>query len=442
MTELHTTMPRLSRRSMIGALGSAFALAGMPRGAWARAPLTLAEQFPGLAKIINDYVAERKVAGMLAAIGFGDLEPEAIAAGAPETGSSKPVTLDTLWRIYSQTKPVTGIAAMMLIEDGKLKLDQPIADIFPEYGSMKVLKNPDGAISDTMDARTQITIRHLLTHTAGLGYTIVSKGPIQQAYLDSGITPGAVSRMTLPGFTPGAPTPDARTFARRLATLPLVYEPGTKWSYSVSLDLLGVIIAEVAGKPFEDFLQERLFTPLGMKDSFFQVPADRVADFSTNYAPFAGALMPIDPAATSVYLDKPAFAFGGGGMVSSARDYDKFLGMLLGFGKLGEVRVMSEAAARQAMSNLLPAGADTAGTWIAAQGFGAGGRAGLGTPQSPAGTFGWGGAAGTSAFVDTVRGFRAGGYTQYMPSNVYAFQADFPKYVYADLMAQANPEAL
>ena len=326
---------------------------------------------------------------------------------------------------------------MMLVEDGLISLDQPLSDIFPEFSDMQVLVDPEGPLEDVVPAKTPITIRHLQTHTAGLGYTIISKGPIQKAYLAAGLTPGRVSRSPLPGVDPGAPTPDIMTFVKRLAEMPLVYEPGTKWSYSLSHDVLSAVIEKVSGKPLDVFLQERMFGPLGMSDMYYHVPAERAIDLADNYAPFAGALIPVDPGATSIFLDRPPFAFGSTGLVGSATDYDKFLQMLLGFGTLGKVQVMKPETAKLGMSNLLPDTVDTSGTWVAKQGFGAGGRCGLGTAESPAGTFGWGGAAGTAAFVDTVRGLRAGGYTQYIPSNSYPFQSDFPKYVYADLDGSA-----
>ena len=435
MSDNKIILPTLSRRSVLGAIGASAFLAGAPKIAWAK---ELAGGFPGLTKIINEYVAEKKVAGMLAAIGYGQATPTVISAGTHTLGGDNPVDMDTLWRIYSQTKPVTGMAIMMLIEDGKLKLDQPLADILPEFADMRVLKDPKGALDDTVPARTQITIRHLLTHTAGLGYSIVSKGPILKAYLAEGITPGAVSRMPLPGFESVVPTPDIATFSKNLAALPLVYEPGTKWSYSVSIDLMSYVVEVVSGLSLDIFLQKRMFGPLGMKDSFFQLPADRIEDFTDNYAPFAGTLIPIDPAKTSIFLDKPAFAFGGAGMVCSASDYDKFLMMLLGFGTSQGTAIMNPETAKLGMSNLLPSSVDLTGSWVAAHGFGAGGRVGLGTPKSPAGTFGWGGAAGTAAFVDTKYGFRAGGYTQYIPSNSYPFQSNFAKYVYADMMLNAQ----
>lgn len=391
-------------------------------------------QFPKLTAIIKDYVSTRKVSGMMAAIGMGDDQPISIAAGTLGLNNQTKVDLDSLWRIYSQTKPITGMAAMMLIGDGVMKLDQPIADFLPEFANMKVLKNPGGALNDVMPARTQITIRHLLTHTAGLGYNIISTGPIRDAYVAQGINPGQVSRNPIPGFPIVPETPDIATFSKRLAALPLVYEPGTQWSYSIGLDLMGYVIQIAAGMPLEDFLQQRMFNPLGMKNTFFQVPRDRIKGFASNYAPFAGTLFPIDLAASSIFLDKPPFAFGGAGLVSSARDYDKFLHMLMGFGTLNGTAIMGEDMAKLGMSNLLPKGASLTGSWVANQGFGAGGRVGIGTTLSPLGTYGWGGAAGTAAFVDTERKFRAGGYTQYMPSNVYPFQSNFAKYVYEDLL--------
>lgn len=427
-----------SRRSVLGGIGTGAFLAGMPGVALAK---DMGISFPGLTKIINEYVADKKVAGMLAMIGFGQADPQVISAGTLKLGGDKLVDTNTLWRMYSQTKPVTGMATMMLVEDGLVSLDQPLSDFFPEFADMQVLVDPEGALDKVEPAKAPITIRQLQTHTAGLGYTIISKGPIQKAYLDAGLTSGRVSRSPLPGLDQGAPTPDIMTFMKRLSELPLVYQPGTQWSYSLSHDVLSAVIEKVSGKPLDQFLQERMFGPLGMESIFYNVPADRAVDLADNYAPFAGTLLPIDPGATSIFLDKPPFAFGSTGLVGTAGDYDKFLQMLLGFGKVGDVQVMKPDTVKLGMSNLLPETANTKGTWVANHGFGAGGRSGIGTAASPAGTFGWGGAAGTSAFVDTVRGFRAGGYTQYIPSNSYPFQSDFPKYVYADLIGNAQAGA-
>ncbi len=421
----------LARRSFL-ALGGRMAAAGaatafIPAHVWALA----AEKYPTIKAQFDAYVSGKKLAGMIAAIGHGVAEPDMVAAGTIAQGDATAVNLDTLWRVYSMTKPVTGMAAMILIGEGKMKLDQPIADFLPEFANMTVLSDPANSL-DAVPAKTQITVRHLLTHTAGLGYSIITKGPLLKAYLDNGITPGIVSRFPIPGAPPSAPTPDLKTFSERLAKLPLIAEPGTKWSYSISLDLMGRVIEAVSGMDFEAFLKARIFGPLNMTSTYFQVPASETKRFVTNYAPINGVLFPIDPAATSIYLDKPAFAFGGAGMVCSARDYDRFLSMLLNGGTLDGVRVMSAETAALGMSNLLPEGLDMKGTFAEGAGFGAGGRVGLG---DQAGSYGWGGAAGTVAFVDRKRGIRATGMAQYMPSDVYPIHAEFSKWVIQDVGA-------
>ena len=428
-----------SRRSLLKSFGAAGLLAGLPTGLTGAAFAKELEKFPKLRALIDGYVNDKKVSGMIAAIGFGDKPVQGIAAGTIALDSQKPVDLNTLWRAYSQTKPMTGMAIMMLIEDGRLTLDTPLSDILPEFANQRRLIDPTGDSLDSVPVKTPITMRHLLTHTAGLGYSIISKGAILKEYMRLGITPGQVSKKPIPGFSGGAPVPEISEFSKRLATLPLVYEPGTTWSYSISIDLLGYVVQVVSGMPLETFLQNRMFGPLGMKNSFFQVPADRLSDLSTNYAVFAGSLIPIDPANDSVYSEKPAFAYGGAGLVCSAYDYDRFLAMLVGFGTLDGVQVMKTETAKLGMSNILPETVDSSHAWLANGGFGAGGRVGLGAKGgAPAGTYGWGGAAGTAGFVDTARGIRAGGYTQYMPSNAYKFQQAFPGYVYEDLLGMAG----
>ena len=420
----------VSRRNLLRSAGLIGLMASAP-GCAARA-LTDTDAFPLLTAEIKRYVAEKKVAGMMAAYGEGTADPQYITEGKIAVDSARPVDKDTLWRVYSMTKPITGMAAMMLIDEGKMGLDQPLGDILPEFANMKVLTDPAKSL-DAVPAKTPITIRNLLTHTAGLGYNIITKGPLLDEYNRLGIAPGAVSKQQLPGFPVPAPTPPIDEFSRRLATLPLIAEPGSVWSYSVALDLMGYVIQKVSGTEFGAFLQARMFDPLGMTSSYFTVPESETARLATNYAPVGPVLFPIDPANDSVFTEKPAFPFGGAGLVCSAHDYDRFLSMLLGKGTLDGTRVMSERAVMQGMSNLLPPGTDTKGTWVEGQGFGAGGRVGLGTANGPKGTYGWGGAAGTVAFVDNVRGFRASGYTQYMPADAYPFQREFPELVYRDL---------
>jgi CubicO group peptidase (beta-lactamase class C family) len=417
----------VDRRGFIGMAGLGALAAFVPQPVWALANA----QYPTLQGKIDSYLASKKAAGIVASIGRGFAAPDVLSGGTLAFDSKTSIDTDSLFRVYSMTKPITGMAAMILIGEGKTKLDQPISDFLPEFKNMTVLV--DGTKNlDAVPAKTAITIRHLLTHTAGLGYSIITKGPLLKAYMDNGITPGAVSRFPIPGFEGGAPTPDLKTFSERLAKLPLIAEPGAKWSYSISLDLMGRVIEVVSGMEFGAFLKARIFEPLKMNSSFFQVPQSEVKRFTTNYGVLGDRLLPIDPAASSVYLDKPAFVFGGAGLVTSSHDYDRFLMMLLGGGALNGVRIMAPATAALGMSNLLPPGIDMAGTFAAGAGFGAGGRVGLG---DQAGTYGWGGAAGTNAFVDTKRKFRAVGMIQYMPSGAQDFQTEFPKWVYSDLGA-------
>lgn len=430
--------PQISRRALLrgGAwLGAGATLAGAPLGRIALAKdAVVAGGWTNVAGLVDKYVGPGKVANMVAAMGWGQKYPTYISRGTLVLGGTVRANADTLYRIYSMTKPITGMAAMMLIDEGKLGLDQPLAEILPEYASMKVLKRAEGPVEETVPAERPITIRQLLTHTAGLGYNIVQKGPIKHAYERYGLLPGQVSRFPIPGFGDYATVKGLDEFAKRLARVPLVYQPGTKWSYSVSLDLLGRVIEVASGMSFDRFLKTRIFDPCGMTSTWFRVPESEVGRFTTNYAVLGQVLMPVDPGGASVYLDAPAFPFGGAGLVSSPRDYDRFLKMLAGLGAIDGKRVMSEAAVKLGTSNLLPQGVSTDGTYAAGGGFGAGGRVGLG---DQAGTYGWGGAAGTVALVNVKLGLRASLYTQYMPSEAYPVHGDFPKAVLADLAAMA-----
>ena len=221
-------------------------------------------------------------------------------------------------------------------------------------------------------------------------------------------------------------------FADRLAGLPLIAQPGKRWHYSASIDLLGRVVEVVSGQPFAEFLAERIFEPCGMDSTWFQVPASERARLTDNYFILEGRPIPIDMAATSVFLDAPAFPAGGGGLVSSPRDYDRFLRMVLGLGTIDGRRVMAEEAVRLGVSNLLPEGADTSGTFVAGEGFGAGGRV-------QGRSFGWGGAAGTLGSVDFDLGLRAGLFTQYMLAETYPVRRDFVAALMSDLAAMQVP---
>ena len=329
------------------------------------------ESWPRVAAEIQSYLDAGKVANMLATFGWNQDDAHSVGGGTLALGGSTQVDMDSLYRIYSMTKPITGMVAMQLISEGAMGLDQPLAEILPAFAEMKVQKEYDGSIApeNLEPAANPITIRHLLTHTAGLGYQIIQQGAIKDEYDRLGLIPGQVSRMPIPGAGSAEPIASLAAFADTLATVPLVYQPGTKWSYSVSLDLMGRVIEVVDGKPFDQVLQQRLFDPAGMTSTYFTVPKSEIGRFTTNYWVMGERLLPIDPAASSIYLDEPPFPFGGAGLVSSPRDYDRFLRVLLGKGMIDGTRVLSEAAVNVGTSNILPATVDTTGSWAEGQGI-------------------------------------------------------------------------
>ena len=429
----------VTRRSLFrggGYLAAGAALSGLPFGSAAFAH-DVSESWPAVSALADKYLAQRKVANLFLTFGWGkDPMAHTVGGGTLSLDGTTPVDENSLYRIYSMTKPITGMAAMMLIDEGKLGLDTPLHEILPSFRDMKVQKKYDGAITaDNLEPAVRpITIRQLLTHTAGLGYGIVQGGPIKDAYERYGLVPGQVSHLPIPGISRTQPVGSLEKFAEGLSRLPLVLQPGTKWSYSVGLDLMGRVIEVVEGKPFDAVLKQRIFDPCGMTSTYFTVPRSEVKRLTDNYGILAGMPLPIDPAVGSVYLDKPAFPFGGAGLVSSPADYDRFQRMLLGYGMIDGKRVMSEEAVRVGTSNLLPETATTKGTWVEGQGFGAGGR-------SVAGTYGWGGAAGTLGAVDFNLGLRSALWTQYMPTEAYPMREEFLAAMEKDLKAMRAAKA-
>ncbi len=431
--------------SALSALVAGSALAGQanPQTVSASKPAPAAAVTLALPKtraLIDSYPAGNKAPGIVAAIGKGDVTTYVSAGKLAFDPGAAPADEDTLWRVYSMTKPITAMAAMILIEQGKLKLDQPISDFFPGFKKMGVLVDPAKDLT-TRPATKPITVRELMTHTAGLGYTIVTTGPLLKEYERLGITPftadaksEAQARLTRPKTL--------KEFAERVSTLPLIAEPGTKWSYSIGLDVLGAVIEKASGMPFDAFVKARILTPLKMNSSFFTVPAADAKRLVTGYA-FVGANpFPLDPGATSVYLNPPSFPYGGAGLVMSARDYDRFLHMLQNGGTLDGARIMKPATVALAMSNLLPDGvtyggavANTGGARGSSQGFGAGGSVYLvDIPGGPSkGTYGWGGAAGTIAWVDPVKKIRATVMVNYLPGEKWPLRKESTATIYADI---------
>jgi CubicO group peptidase (beta-lactamase class C family) len=399
-------------RGLIG-FGFGFAMLASPAFAQTAPQPPAAPNVSAEAAVAKRYVAEGKVPGIVILAGRPDGAVTVVSEGrVADAPTAHKADIDSLWRVYSMTKPITGIAAMILVEEGKLSLDQPISDFIPAFKNMKVLVDPSKDLT-TRAATRPITVRNLLTHTAGLGYNIITKGPLLEEYNRLGINPAQVNTQLEAQMAPVRPD-TLEEFANRTASLPLIAEPGAKWSYSIGLDILGRVIEVASGMPFDQFVNTRIFKPLRMEQSYWTVPADKIGNFATVYAYLGANRVPADPAASSIYLQKPEFPYGGAGLVMSARDYDRFLHMLLNGGTLDGARILKPETVAIAMSNLLPAGADTSilnetGKDTGVQlGFGAGGSVYLAdVPGGPAkGTYGWGGAAGTIAWVDPVHKVR------------------------------------
>lgn len=388
--------------------------------------------------LADRYVAAGRVPGAVVVFAKGDGAPVVVASGRiASEPQAHAADIDSLWRVYSMTKPITGVAAMMLVEQGKLGLDQPISDFIPAFKQMKVLVDPAKSLASRPAARP-ITVRHLLTHTAGLGYTIITKGPLLDEYNRLGINPAQVSAALEPGMRVARPA-SLEEFANRVATLPLIADPGAKFSYSISLDVLGRVVEVASGVPFDRFVETRIFAPLRMNASYWTVPADKAGILATNYAEMGANRIAMDPGASSVWLKPPSFPYGGAGLVMSARDYDRFLHMLQNGGELDGARILKPETVKLAMSDLLPAGVDKSlldemtkdsGVPI---GFGAGGSVYLASkPGGPGeGTFGWAGAAGSIGWVDPTNDVRVTGMINLFGD--IPFKRELGQTVYSDL---------
>jgi CubicO group peptidase (beta-lactamase class C family) len=321
--------------------------------------------------------------------------------GCQDLVHKDPIRRDSIFRIASMTKPITAVAAMLLVEECKLTLDEPIDSFLPELANRRVLKRIDGPIDQTVPANRPLTLRDLLSFRWGMGMLMGPEAeyPIQQA----------ITAAVPPGIDPTMPFgPDE--WLRRLGSLPLLCQPGTRWMYHIGSDVLGVLIARASGQPFETFLKERIFEPLGMRDTGFFVPPGKLGRFTSCYAPNAtdGALEVIDDSQSSKWNRPPAFAAGGGGLVSTIDDYCAFGRMMLNRGNLGGERILARATVEVMLTDqITPAQkADSPfspGFWDY-RGWGLGlsvitGRAS--TAMAP-GQFGWSGVYGTDWVSDSV----------------------------------------
>ncbi|MFI1205481.1 serine hydrolase domain-containing protein [Streptomyces sp. NPDC020883] len=360
-----------------------------------------------LREVLARYVDSGKIPGLVALVSRGE-ETHVETLGTMCHDGGAPMRRDTIFRMASTTKPVAVAATMVLLDECRLRLDDPVDHWLPELADRQVLKRPDGPLEDTVPARRPITVRDLLTDTFGLGLDMTARtAPMMSALFERGVY-GQEDGWLLPAVEPDE-------WMRRLGTLPLMYQPGERWLYNVGDDVLGVLVARVAGQPFETFLHERLFSPLGMKDTGFYVPADKIDRLPPLYAPDpqTGQFKVEDPAQGGHHSKPPAFASGGGGLDSTADDYHAYFRMLLNGGTHQGQRILSRAAVELMTTNRLPAeqlaarealarnlvhlsyGQGQQGGW----GFGMATRTYRGD-YAPIGQFGWDGGSGTTTYAD------------------------------------------
>jgi CubicO group peptidase (beta-lactamase class C family) len=308
-----------------------------------------------------------------------------------------PMTRDAIFRITSMTKPVTAAAAMILVEEGKLKLDDPVDPWLPEIAKRKVLLSVDALIHQTVPARRPISLRDLLTFRCGYGMIPIfpDRYPIQRAYAEAGFAPGPV----FPSFPPDE-------LMRRYGTLPLIYQPGERWLYNAGSEILGVLIARVTGVTFGEFLAKRIFAPLRMKDTGFYVPKDKQHRFTTVYSrdPATKMLRVFDPPVTGRFSNPPVFENGAAGLVSTADDFNAFAQMMLNRGSLGGEQILSQASVALMTTNHIQADEKRESQLFLGNtrgwGFGMSVFTGVDDPNARPGRFGWDGGYGTSWYSD------------------------------------------
>lgn len=344
--------------------------------------------------VLAGYVERGDVPGVVAGVSRrGETHVEVIGRSAV---GGAPLRRESIFRISSMTKPITAAAAMILVEEGKLRLDEPVDRLLPELAGRRVLTRLEAELDDTVPANRPITLRDLLTFRLGFGQVMAPPDacPITKAAHELQIGMG-------PPQPQGMPAPDE--WLRRLGTLPLMHQPGDSWMYNTGSDVLGVLIQRAAGQPLETFLRERLFAPLGMKDTGFSVPAARLDRFTTSYwTNFAtGAVEVYDEAPGGQWSRAPVFPSGGAGLVSTLDDYLAFGRMMLDFGRHGTDRILSRpsvetmtidhlTAAQKAASIFVPGFFDSRG-W----GFGVAVITRRDEPSAPVGQYGWAGGLGT-----------------------------------------------
>jgi CubicO group peptidase (beta-lactamase class C family) len=358
------------------------------------------------ANLMQQYVDSGKLAGISVMVVRNNETAFRKNFGLADIQNNKPVEDNTIFRIFSMTKPITAVALMTLYDEGKFKLDDKVSDFIPEFAETKVYN----AETKTMETQnTPMTIRHLLTHTSGLTY-----GWDQKSYVDS------LYRVTGASGWDGILGDKIKI----LAGIPLKHQPGTKYEYSVSIDVAGFLVEVLSGMPLDKYMKTRIFDPLKMEDTGFYVPEDKYTRFSVLYNLGENGKLkgPDDPANDN--FKKPTTLFsGGGGLVSTIDDYSRFAQMLLNGGELDGSRILKDSTVQMIMSNQLPAGVN----YNNGNGYGLGGSVDMTT-----GEYGWSGAASTHFTLDRKNNMIIIAMTQYMPFDI-GYAQEFIKNVHKAL---------
>lgn len=380
------------------------------------------------------YVADGRLAGTLTMIARRGRVAFLDVRGHADRDARTPLQPDTLFRIFSMTKPATSVAAMMLVEDGRLRLDDAVADYIPALANLRVCADGTGAdIGDTVPLARPLTIHDLMTHTAGFTYGFNAPDTaLGRRY--------AEQRMDF--FPQGSPLAD---WVEEVAELPLLHQPGERWTYSIATDVLGRVIEVVCGDTLDRVLRERILDPLGMVDTSFQVPETKVDRLATLYTLDPdGTSTPSDPAGRESMFVRPVSRHsGGGGLVSTARDYLCFLEMLRRGGELEGVRLLQPETVADMTRNHLPGDIASMGPAeftrlrLTGVGFGLGFSVILNSREagvpSPPGEYAWGGAASTAFFVAPSAELCVVFLTQLLPSDAYPLRRELRELVYGAL---------
>ena len=379
----------------------------------------------------RSYVSPGKIAGCQTLVARHGHVAYFKSLGLADRERGRPMTDDAIFRIYSMTKPITSVALMMLWEQGRFQLNDPIANVIPEWREMRVYVSGEGETMETREPARPMTFRHLLSHTGGLSYGMTDH-PVDRAYGGAQVIRGRGETL--------------RTFVERLAHVPLMYDPGDRWMYSYSTDACGYLVEAISGEPFDQYLQEAIFDPLGMVDTAFFVKPEKAHRLAANYARQSDKTMVLlDDPASSTYLREPTFISGGGGLTSTTADYLRFAEMLRGGGELDGARIIGSRTLQLMTKNHLPGGANLASMAIGlfsetkyeGTGFGLGfattiDQIAAGLPCE--GEFFWGGAASTYFWIDPKEDLVAIFMTQLMPSTTFDFRGQLKDIVYSAIV--------